>query len=350
VALLAAAALAWACAGPAPPAGARAPALEPLASGPDESLRGLSVVDDRVAWTSGTHGTVGRTVDGGGRWDWRRIPGFEERDLRAVTGFTARRALVVAVDSPGVILETVDGGATWAERWRDGRPGIFLDGLACAGPRRCLAFGDPIDGRFLLLASADGGRSWRSFEGPEAAAGEAAFAASDSALRLARDGRAVIGTGGPGARVLLSGDSGRTWSAAAVPLASGAASRGVFALVFAGRGGLVAVGGDYRAAEVRTGTAAFSADGGVSWSAAAAPPGGYRSGLERLADGTLIATGPDGTDESVDGGRTWRTLSAQGFHVVRRARRGGLVLLAGPDGRLARLAGGAPERPRGRGR
>ena len=347
-----AAALAAGCGAPAPPAPPRALALERLAAGPDESLRGLSVVNDRVAWTCGTHGTVGRTLDAGGHWTWRQVPGFESRDLRAVTAFSARRALVVAVGSPGVILGTEDGGASWRERYRDERPQIFLDGLACAGARRCLAFGDPIDGRFVLLASRDGGRAWRRLEGPEARPDEAAFAASDGALQLTRQGRVAIGTGGSTARVLSSRDFGATWSGAVAPLAAGAASRGLFALVVAGRE-MAAVGGDYQAETERSGTAAFSLDGGRTWRAAEQLPGGYRSGLARLADGTLVATGPGGTDLSSDGGRTWRPLSGLGFHVVRRARRGRLVLLAGSAGRLARLTEQAPAaaaRPRGRGR
>lgn len=32
------------------------------------SLRGLSVVDDKVAWASGVNGTVIRTIDGGQTW------------------------------------------------------------------------------------------------------------------------------------------------------------------------------------------------------------------------------------------------------------------------------------------
>ena len=70
---------------------------------------------------------------------------------------------------------------------------------------------------------------------------------------------------------------------------------------------------------------------------ATTPPSGYRSSVEQLGDGTLITTGPNGTDLSADGGATWRSLSTEGFHVVTRARRGDLVLFAGADGRLARL-------------
>lgn len=310
------------------------PRLETLASGVGESLRGLSVVDDRVAWVSGTRGHVGRTLDGGATWQFVRLPGHEERDFRDVEAYSAQRALVIAVASPGLILETVDGGATWSERFRDDRPEAFLDGLDCAG-ERCVAFGDPIGGRYQLVASDDGGRGWRAIEGPAALEGEAAFAASGRSIRIGADGRIRIGTGGAAARVLI--ETGAGWRAASTPLASGASTRGVFALAEAGAGRWVAIGGDFRAESERAGTAAISDDGGATWRPATAPAGGYRSAVEPLGGERLIATGPSGTDRSDDGGVTWHPLGTDGFHVVARARSGTLVLLAGADGRLARL-------------
>jgi photosystem II stability/assembly factor-like uncharacterized protein len=327
-------ALAFAAFGAAAAGAADGPRLEPLAAGVAESLRGLSVVDDRVAWVSGTRGHVGRSTDGGATWTFARVPGFEERDFRDVEGFSAERALVVAVASPGVILETADGGASWTERFRDQRPGVFLDGLDCAGGR-CAAFGDPLDGRFQVVVSEDGGRNWHAIEGPAALDGEAAFAASGRSIRIGADGRIRLGTGGAAARVLVETADG--WQAAATPLAAGEATRGVFALAEVGDDRWVAVGGDFRAGGERAGSAAISDDGGRSWRPAGEPPGGYRSAVERIEGSRLLATGPSGTDESDDGGATWRALAPDGFHVVARARSGRLVLLAGADGRLARL-------------
>ena len=53
------------------------------------SLRGLSVVDSKVAWASGTDGTVLRTIDGGNSWQRRSIthPGADELDYRDVQAF-----------------------------------------------------------------------------------------------------------------------------------------------------------------------------------------------------------------------------------------------------------------------
>ena len=325
------------------PADARAPAIEVLTSGIDASLRGLSVIDDQVAWASGADGQVGITTDGGATWRFARVPGHEDRDFRDVEAFSATRALIVAAGAPGLILETTDAGATWNHRFRDDRPEVFLDAIGCLDQRRCLVLGDPIDGRFLLVASEDGGASWVERAGPEALPGEAAFAASGTAIVIDRHGWIAIGTGGGAqARVLRSSDFGRDWLAETVPIAAGAPSRGVFSLTPAARGGgadWVAVGGDHQAPADTAGTAArrHASSDGSPWQAAAPPPSGYRSAIERLAGGRLIATGPNGTDLSDDDGASWKPHGATGYHVVRRAGRGSLVLFAGEGGRLGRL-------------
>jgi len=314
-------------------------AVEPLVSGVAASLRGLSVVDARVAWASGSDGALGVTSDGGATWSFRAPAGLETRDFRDVHGFSAERALALAVGSPGLLVETTDGGATWVERYRDERPEIFLDGLDCAGAR-CVAFGDPIDGRFVLLLSEDAGRSWRALAGPPALPEEAAFAASGRSIRLAPGDPfgVALGTGGGSRpRLLLSEDGGASFRASQPPLAAGAPSRGVFALARRDDGEWVAVGGDYRDETERAGTAARSEAGGASFWPAAPAPGGYRSAVEALPGGLLIATGPSGTDLSRDGGATWSGLAKVGYHVVGAAPDGALVLLAGSEGRLARL-------------
>lgn len=313
--------------------------VESLVSGVAASLRGLSVVDARVAWASGAEGALGVTLDAGATWSFRPPAGLETRDFRDVHGFSAERALALAVGSPGLLVETTDGGATWIERWRDERPEIFLDGLDCAGGR-CVAFGDPIDGRFVLLLSEDAGRSWRALAGPRALPEEAAFAASGRSIRLAPGdpfGLALGTGGGSRPRLLLSEDGGATFRASQPPLAAGAASRGVFALARRDDGEWVAVGGDYREETARVGTAARSEGRGASFCPTATAPGGYRSAVEALPGGLLIATGPNGTDLSRDGGANWRALSTNGYHVVGASPDGALVLLAGAEGRLARL-------------
>ncbi len=63
------------------------------------------MASDRVAWVSGSRGTVGRTTDGGDSWQWCPPAGYEQRDFRDVHAYSENIALVMAVDSPGIILK-----------------------------------------------------------------------------------------------------------------------------------------------------------------------------------------------------------------------------------------------------
>ncbi|RQP12645.1 MAG: oxidoreductase, partial [Parapedobacter sp.] len=63
----------------------------------------------------------------------------------------------------------------------------------------------------------------------------------------------------------------------------------------------------------------------------------YRSAVEYVGDRHLVATGTSGVDYSSDGGMTWKTISGDGYHVVRRAKKGRWILLAGAGGRIATL-------------
>lgn len=339
---------------PAGSAGARpAPfTVELLPVGPAEvSLRGLAIAPDGSVWVTGTGGTLGRSSDGGHRWQWSVAPGLAARDLRDVEAFDHQRALLLAVGAPGLLLATADGGATVGEVLRDDHPAAFFDAMAFVGAHGLL-FGDPRPSanpadstlRFPLWATADGGTSWQPLAGPgtpTAVDGEAAFAASGTALALLPGGdatpRVLLATGGTRTRIWRSADGGQSFSETQPPLASGAPSRGVFSLAADGTR-VVAVGGDFQAETVRAGTAAWSDDDGRSWHTPSELPGGYRSVVVALGGGRFLASGPTGTDLSLDGGDTWALVSAPGFHTA--TERDGQVFLAGSAGRLARLCGG----------
>jgi photosystem II stability/assembly factor-like uncharacterized protein len=315
-----------------------------LPTGSTERLRGLSVVDAQVAWASGNGGTVVRTVDGGKHWDVFRVPGASELDFRDVEGFSAQSATVLAV-GPGElsrIFHTADGGRTWQVQLHNKDPRVFLDAMAFWDERNGLAFGDPVDGRFVVLRTADGGATWSPVP-PEALPpileNEGGFAASGTSIATLRPNAAWFSTGSPsGARVYSTADRGRTWQVADAPLARGESAGGYSLLFWSPKDGVV-VGGNHRAPGSTAGTAAFTQDGGRTWQAATALPRGYRSAVTLVPGApvpTLVAAGPSGSELSTDGGRTWAPLSTKGFHAVAADPSGGLWAV-GEEGRAARL-------------
>ena len=318
-------------------------------SGTRESLRGLSVVNERVVWASGSHGTFVRTIDAGTTWHADTIAGAVALDFRDVQGFSADTAVVISAGSDARVYRTTDGGRSWTLRYSNRTAGVFFDGMAFWDARNGIAFSDPVNGHFLVIATSDGGRTWNEIPGdklPQPLQGEAGFAASGTGIATAAHNHVWIGTGGGArTRVLMSNDKGMSWHNADVPMLTSTDGSGIYSLAFIDTLHGVAVGGTYRQATGTTGNAAITSDGGRTWTAVEQqPPRGYRS-VVAIVPGTpaptLIAGGNSGTDYSVDGGRTWVPLSDDNVNAIAFAS-AAAGWAVGERGRIAKFSGTVP--------
>jgi photosystem II stability/assembly factor-like uncharacterized protein len=301
------------------------------------SLRGLSVPSPECAWVSGTRGTVARTVDGGASWSSAAPADCRDLDFRSIVAFDSRRAVIATAGTPARVYRTEDGGSSWTVVLSDPRATAFFDAIAFADDRRGYLLGDPQDGAMQLFETADGGASWSLVPSPflpAPAQGEAMFAASCGCL-LAEDEFVAFATGGSVTRYFASSSSGRGFRVVALPLASGAASQGAFAIARCGDERVVAVGGDYLEPARTQGSACWSDDGGVTWHRSDAEPG-YRSAVCALADGAmLVSVGPSGCSMSRDGGKSFSSFADDGFHSVRVC--GDRIYACGSDGRIGTM-------------
>ena len=312
--------------------------LIPLASGKNTSLRGLSVVDETVAWASGSKGWTARSINGGKTWIWKQIPGYENLDFRDIEAFSANRALLLSAGTPAVILLTTDGGSVWKEVYRNDSPEIFLDGMDFWDAERGLIYGDPIKSKLVLLKTSNGGVNWENISQNNTInlmVGEASFAASGTAIRCDSKGNTWIATGGSKSRIFYSSDYGNSWKVNDCPIIQGKSSTGPFSIAFYTKKIGIAVGGDYLIDSSRVNNLILTRNSGKAWLKPFSSTFGYRSAVEYVSKLRLIATGPGGTDISNDGGKTWTNLSQIGYHTVRKAKSGKLVLLTGSDGRIA---------------
>ena len=129
-------------------------------SGTQARLRGVSAVSARVAWASGAKGTVVRTADGGEHWATLRVPGAEALDFRDIEAVDERTAYVLAIGAgdQSRIYKTTDAGMQWTLQFTNDDPKAFYDAIAFWDALDGLAVGDPVDGRFSILRTTDGGR------------------------------------------------------------------------------------------------------------------------------------------------------------------------------------------------
>jgi photosystem II stability/assembly factor-like uncharacterized protein len=254
------------------------------------SLRGLSVVSEKVIWASGTGGTVIRTVDAGKNWLVLTVPGAGSLDFRGVRAFDEQNAVIIssgpAEKGQAHIYRTSDGGNSWQQVLEEKRAGIFFDAVAFWDRKHGIVLSDPVDGKFALFTSDDGGATWKQIPAaavPAAMPNEGAFAASNSCLTVQGTGNVWFATGGANvARVFRSSDRGKTWEASETPMHPANASSGIFALAFKDPRNGVAVGGDYQKPESSDlPNVLFTADGGQSWQIGSGtqPPGMYLSSV-----------------------------------------------------------------------
>jgi photosystem II stability/assembly factor-like uncharacterized protein len=318
-------------------------AVEVITSGVKSSLRGLSVVNDNIVWVSGSGGTVGKSSNGGKTWKWITVPGFEKTEFRDIEAFDANVAIVLGIGEPAYILKTNDGGETWKVVYENRQKGMFLDAMDFATPRHGIVVGDPINGKAFIARTNNSGNTWEEMTAAENRvaldSGEAFFAASGSNVKLFENGQFFLVSGGLKSR--LNGPKGTT----GLDLLQGKESTGANAIDIFDAGvpikpgkRMVIVGGDFAADTSTEKNCLYSTDGGKTWKAPLVPPGGYRSCVEFISEKKVLACGLNGVDYSDDGGRTWKPISSEGFHVVKIARVGGSIFLAGNKGRIAKVS------------
>lgn len=311
----------------------------------DTNLRAVSATHardplrhpDPVIWASGSHGRMLRSKDGGAHFRRLLINGGQMLDLRGIQAFDEKIAVVMS-SGPGKlsrIYKTHDGGDLWKLLYSDPRPAFFLDALVCLSETECFALSDPVDGKFLLIHTADG-EHWQELprDGmPPALPEESAFAASGSCLAI-YDRRDIYFVTGHGAsRLFHSPDLGRTWTVTDMPLAKGNSSSGGFSVSRLG-GSMIVTGGDYNDDENPDHNVAYSLDRGATWNLPAQPPGGFRSAVAFLDGKTLLAVGTSGEDVSFDQGAHW-TLTGE-LNLNALAVLDGAAWAVGAEGTIAR--------------
>jgi hypothetical protein len=323
-------------------------------SGTTASLRGIDSVDGTVAWSSGTNGTVLKTLDGGAHWTKCAIPDATTDgvtlDFRGVQAWDAKTAIVMA-SGPGEksrLYKTTDGCKTWMLLFTNPDKDGFWDAFTVEERRQptdemgLMILGDPVTGQFVIWWSDNGINNWKKWPTRPNAMGESAFAASNSVLLdEAWDGVRFFGTGGPrGARLFMECDPCVSkpfeedgFVVQSMRMFRKGPSAGIFSISADNPQyglHLVAVGGDYQKPN-DTGDAAYTLDRD-HWHASTTPPHGFRSAVQWSEAFKLwITVGPNGSDISRDDGKTWQPLDNGNWNAL------SLPFVVGPNGRIARL-------------
>jgi photosystem II stability/assembly factor-like uncharacterized protein len=310
-------------------------------------FRAVSVVDDLSVWVSGSKGTFGRTIDGGKSWKFSVVKNFEKLEFRSLYAFDSLNAVIANAGAPAYVLRTEDGGKNWKVVYTNEHQEAFIDGMDFWNNREGIVYGDAIEGRMLLLKSGDGGLSWQEFPKdirPVLKDGEGSFAASGTGIRCFNDKNILIATGGRTSRLWASQDKGSHWNVLTPPIIQGKTMTGIFSVAFSDADHWVIVGGNYEIDSLKTDHVFLTSDAGKNWKPPAVPTGGLRECVEFIDRTTALSSGLNGIDISYDGGMHWQSLSDEKkFSVVRKSRKGLLIVLAGANGKVALLKNSNPD-------
>ncbi len=313
---------------------AKAQTIQLLAENSNTSLRGLSAVNEKTIWVSGSNGTVGRSLDSGKTWKWMVIKGFEKTDFRDIEAFDETSAVIMGIGEPAYILRTSDAGDTWKVVFENKTKGMFLNAMEFWNLMSGIVVGDPVNGKIFIARSFDGGMHWRKLPAnnyPMADSGEAMFASSGTNIRKLNRQEAVFVTGGTKSRLFIRDKK------IDLPIIQGTESTGANSIAVKNRSTMIIVGGDYTAKDSVDKNCVITTDAGNSFTFPITAPHGYRSCVEYLEKNKWICCGPNGIDISNDDGNTWQWISKEGFHVCRKAKESKAVFLAGSGGRVAKL-------------
>jgi photosystem II stability/assembly factor-like uncharacterized protein len=240
----------------------------------------------------------------------------------------------MGVDTPAVILRTTDGGENWKLVFKDKTPGMFLDAMEFWNEQSGIVVGDPIKNHFFIARTFDGGKNWRGIpeiNHPLADSGEACFASSGTNVRKLNKQEAIFISGGLSSHLFIRDKK------ILLPVIQGTESTGANSIAVKDTKTMIVVGGDFNTRDSSDRNCFITTDEGVSWTAPAVSPHGYRSCVEYLSKSNWVSCGLNGVDYSKDDGKTWTLISTKGFNVCRKAKKGKSVFFAGGNGRIGKL-------------
>lgn len=327
--------------------------IEVLIEG-DISVRAMEVTDAAVLF-AGDKGNYGFMSQDTGEWS-RGIEKYEVIEKDSVLGTEVKlmkptpfRSIastkdynfILSIGSPAKLFRVNKATQYIEVVFEDVHPKAFYDSMDFWNDQEGIAMGDPISDCLSVIVTRDGGNTWQKISCdvlPKVVEGEAAFAASDTNIKIIGDETWIV-SGGKQSRVFYSPNKGMDWEVIAAPIIQGEPTQGAYTMDFYDQNQGVIYGGDYLKPAVNKNNIAITRDGGKTWNPIGSGTNdGYKSCVQYVPNrggNELVAVGFTGISYSKDGGAHWRELSKEPFLSFRFLNDS--IAYAGGRNRIAKL-------------
>lgn len=119
----------------------------------------VSVVDENIAWAAGDSGRAFRTTNAGSTWMSAGGGAIGQVSIYAMDATGENIALVTTTPgSTTFIYRTTNGGTSWSQVFS--QSGGFINGIRMIDSLHGYAYGDPVQGKWTVLQTGDGGATW----------------------------------------------------------------------------------------------------------------------------------------------------------------------------------------------
>jgi photosystem II stability/assembly factor-like uncharacterized protein len=285
------------------------------------SIRAITVLNDTSLAFTGSNGVFG-IINAKGEINTLKKIKFDsvKPEFRAIAA-TKNGIFVLSVGNPALLYKFKNDSLTLV--YKEVNKKVFYDAMHFFDDNNGIAMGDPTDSCLSIITTSNGGNSWYKTPCsslPKIKKGEAAFAASNTNLKIVKNNVWIV-TGGLKSRVFYSSDKGKTWKVSNTPIIQGKTTTGIYSIDFYGENNGIIAGGDYTNKFGESVNKAITTDGGKTWTAIAANSFPYYvSCIQYIPNSKgkrIVAVSTNGIFYSGNSGKKWEKLSNEGFYAIK---------------------------------
>ncbi len=287
----------------------------------DCSIRAITVLNDTSVAFAGSNGVFGIINNKGIISNLNKIKyDTIKPEFRTITS-TTNDIFILSVANPALLYKIKNDSLVLV--YKEVNKKVFYDSMHFFDDKNGIAMGDPTENCLSIITTNNAGNTWHKMPCsnlPKIEKGEAAFAASNTNIKIIKD-KVWLATGGLKSRVFYSSDKGKTWEVSNTPIIQGEATTGIYTIDFYDENNGIIAGGNYTNKFEKSTNKAITTNGGKTWTAIATNLSpNYVSCIQYVPNSKgkkIIAVSTNGIFYSGNSGKKWEKLSNEGFYAIK---------------------------------